>query len=168
MLNLLSPTSATFSVPSIGLQGAEQFRSRIPDKGFLLDFDRGVTLKGDNFVVKLAEFSKFPALGAIDTQVVVSFVELKPRQPLFSHYHPRSTEVYYALRGRVRVSFFFEGVGKAREVTNVLMAGQASVVPQALVHSLYCLEKNESCKLVGFFNTADPGTVPVSKDPSPL
>lgn len=167
-LVFLSPALAVFSVPSFGTQGAAETRSRIPDKGFLLDFDRGITLQGDDFIVKLATFADYPALGAVDTQVVVSYVEVKPRQPLFSHYHPRSSEVYYAISGRVRVSFFFEGVGDAREVTNVLMPGQASVVPQALVHSLFCLEKKESCKLVAFFNSADPGTVPVTKDPSPL
>ena len=147
------------SIPSSGTQTAGSVRNALPDSAFKIDPRDGAVTRTADWTSRAATVADFPALGGADVQTLVSRTSIRPGKAFITHSHPRSSETLYLVRGRLNATFSFEGASP-RVVTNLLSAGQATVFPQGLVHSVRCVSKS-FCEYVATFNSADPGLVPV-------
>lgn len=157
---LFSVASAANGIPSFGLQSASQFRNKLKSSDFRIPFRRASVTRTADFVVRGANFARFPVLAAQDVQSQLSQVFVRPGGSFVRHYHPRSSEIIYVFKGIFRVLITDEG-SNPRIINIVVRTGEATVFPQGLIHQVSCISKRSACGYVAVFTSADPGTVPV-------
>ena len=76
------------------------------------------------------------------------------------HYHPRGTENFFVLSGKVRANFLREAP-EQKVVANDVSAGFAGFFPEAHVHFLQNLGC-EPAETLSFFDTSDEGLVDIA------
>lgn len=153
---ILAVSSA--SIPSSGLETAAGTRGALPDSAFRIDPSKGIVNKQPDFTTQNANLANFPALAGADVQTQIVRVFIRAGKSFLTHSHPRSSETLNLIRGVLDVAFTFEGASNPRVVRNRLRAGESTVFPQGLVHSVRCVSKKD-CMYVATFNSADPGFV---------
>ena len=149
---------ASASIPSSGLDTAAGIRGALPDSAFRINPAKGIVNTQPDFTTQNANLANFPALAGADVQTQIVRVFIRAGQSFLTHSHPRSSEALNLIRGVLDVSFTFEGSSNPRVVRNRLRAGESTVFPQGLVHSVRCVSKR-NCMYVATFNSADPGFV---------
>lgn len=145
---------------SIGLETTASMRASLSDEDFKIDIGNGLRVNTSDYRVRIADFTKFPALAGHDVQTTVMRVSLMAGKRFLRHFHPRSSETLNALRGSFNVSFQFEGLDTPRIVSNTIHAGQSTVFPHGLVHDTTCVAQTD-CVFLSVLNSADPGFVRV-------
>ncbi len=146
-------------IPSLGLSTAQNVRSKLRNKDFVIRNVGAPQVSSRNFKAYIADATNKPALAATDTQFFVATVHVKAGRSFFKHYHPRGAEIIYVTKGRFLSKFWFEGKNP-RVVRNWLKVGDSVVYPQGLVHLDRCIGW-EDCTFVAVINSGDPGIVPV-------
>lgn len=146
-------------VPSLGLDTVGPIRAEIDDAGFAIRFEDSMINETPGFTTSAATYQTFPALAGTDVQTSVVQVDLPAGNSFPRHIHPRAGEVLILLAGEMDFSFSFEGnPDTSRLVTNSLVAGNAAIVPEGLLHVATCTSE-EDCRYIQVTNSADPGAV---------
>lgn len=149
---------ATAIVPSLGLSTAEGERSPLADSDFHLIFTNGNFVTTPGFNTSAINLGNHPALGATDVQATMFQLDMPVGGVFPLHYNPRARSVVYVVSGTIEAMFRFEGGPDARQVTNVVAAGEATIIPEALLNELTCVS-DVPCRSVSVLNSADPGAI---------
>lgn len=150
-------TFAVASVPSYGDSSIASYRNELSPEDYVINLEDEVILRTPEYVVRQANFSNFPILGGRDVQMHMVKVFLNPSATLFSHYHPRSSEMFMVKQGTFRVEIFLE-FPLTEPVTNTLTTKDATVFPQGLGHRITCISERR-CGFISVFTSADPGII---------
>lgn len=149
------------TIPSDGTNTADQIRMGFGKKAFKISLENGQKVITGDFETRIPVLAKTPVLAALDVQMTFADAIIKPRKSFFRHYHPRSSETIFVSQGPLLVEFEFEGLVK-KTVRNILGTGEFTVIPQGLIHQIFC-RSSVSCRFVAVFRSADPGIVPVNR-----
>lgn len=91
-----------------------------------------------------------------DVDISLILVVQQPGNVIPWHVHPRGSENYATISGKIQVSMTLEGLVGARRIVSKLPPGHATSIPQGLPHSVKCVS-DEPCVYHIFFNSADAG-----------
>ena len=149
---------ATAIVPSLGLSTAEGERSPLADSDFHIRFTDGTLVTTPAFNTSAINLGNHPALAGADVQATIFQLDMPVGGAFPLHYNPRARSVVYVVSGTVEAMFRFEGSPDARQVTNIVTAGEAAIIPEALLNQLTCIS-DVPCRSVSILNSADPGAI---------
>ena len=155
---LLPPSNTEFV--SLGMQ-----RYNLSDSEFSFSFSQDgfstVNTSGINVYVLAAPRDRL--LGMPDVNSVLVRAYQRPGFVIPWHVHPRGCESYATISGTIQITLILELVTamKPRKIVSKLPSAHAASVPQGMPHSVKCIS-DDPCEYHTFFNTADPGFVPIS------
>lgn len=112
-----------------------------------------------DYTAEILNYQSFPVMASIDIQSTLIRATIKAQKPFIVHYHPRGSETLTVLEGTIRIGMKFEGL-MGREIENEVKKGQATVIPQGILHSFFC-SSTVDCVFMSVLNSADPGTIVV-------
>ena len=134
-------------------------RAALADNEFSFSFDKDALnvsiTKG--IIFQTVGPPRHTLMGLKDVDIVFVRVLHKPGAVVAWHVHPRASENFATIYGKIQVSTLLEGV-IPRKIVAKLPPGHVTSVPQGLPHTVKCISKNE-CIYHIFFNSADPGFI---------
>ncbi|XP_024540041.1 germin-like protein subfamily T member 1 [Selaginella moellendorffii] len=105
----------------------------------------------DVFVVTLLNVEQFPGLNTAGISLARG--EMGPGAVNSPHVHPRSTEVFFLLEGKVQAGF----VSSNNLFSRTLEKGNVFVFPRGLVHFQINLDDAHPAQFLAVFNSQNPG-----------
>ncbi len=152
-LGLLCSPSSAYSFASIAAK-----RETLADNEFSFSFLR------DAVPVNMSNGIRFDVIGAPRHRLMgmkdvdISFVRVvqPPGSVIPWHVHPRGSENYATISGKLNVRMTLEGTVSVRRIESILPPSHVTSIPQGLPHSPKCISKDD-CVYHIFFNSADAG-----------
>lgn len=155
---LLTPTLAAFTYTT-----SEQRRANLTSPNYKITLSSPTAtetaLRAPDYLARFASITDFPILTHPDVQFRYADASIRPGRKFIRHYHPRTAELVYCIRGHLRSTFEYEGIN-GRVVAVDLKPGESTIIPTGLVHDAECLGPKR-CYFIAIFKTADPGFVAV-------
>ena len=159
LILLVGVNCSLVTIPSFGEQ-----ESSIKDSEFVFDLAGSKptldTSGGRQFVLSRESSRALNLEGAGGTQVLFKFEPCGFRTP---HYHPRGTESFHVIKGKVRANLLREAGGKRSQqaVVNDIKAGFSGFFPLAHIHFLQNMGCDEA-ETISMFGPGDEGVVDVA------
>jgi len=149
------PYSSPSPAPPIGLQA-----NMVPDEGFVFDLAGAPpsldTAGGKSFTASLVSF---PALNLPNGGGLQSLFKFEPCGFRTAHVHPRGTENFFVVKGKIRANLLREAGGALGQeaIANEIEAGFSGFFPAGQIHFLQNIGCEEAIT-IAMFDTPDPGT----------
>ena len=132
-------------------------RETVADNEFVFSFVKdGLLLNVSGIKAFQLQPPRHRLLGMRDVGVSLALIIQEPGFVIPLHVHPRGSENYASISGRIEITTTLEGIFNTRRVVSVLPPAHASSIPQGLPHTVKCVS-TVPCVYHSFFNTADPG-----------